>query len=296
MGFAGLSNYNSNYRSLRNCLLGQALRDPDHETIPITSAAIYCAIARRLGITADPWFSPGHVVVCVRLSPGQSLDNAVEQGEEATSMYLDPWGRDDEIPNEQVAPFAVPDTWYSRARQGLTHPVETVLRVHNNIQATNSAAENRWHFDPELGHLLSGHNQMNLLAAQYATLWVRSMLSDPEEFAFGNVPPFDKLISMIVDDFPEDITWAEGFFGPMLRCNPELFPPDWKEKLEYAAMIIRRMSSQEASADGHWHLDGDLASGQVFRHIRTSKIGVIFRAKMPETLPTAGKPDFFECQ
>jgi F-box protein 21 len=297
LGFNGLSD-RSNYRDLRNCLLGQALRHPDHETIPITSATIYCSIARRLGILADPWFNPGHVIVCVWPYPDRTLDGEeAQEGQKLTPMYLDPWGRDGEVPTDEVTPFAVPATWYSRTRKGLTHPVETVLRVHNNIQATNHAAENRFvHFESDLGQLLSGHSQMNLLAAQYASLWARIILADPQEFAFGNLPPYDKLTSLLVDDFPEDVTWAESMLGPMLQSNPELFPPNWKEKLEHAFTVARRRSANGESDDGDWRWDCELASGQVFRHKRNDNIGLIFRAKMPKTLPSTGKADFFECQ
>lgn len=297
IGFTGVRNH-SNYRNLRNCFIGQAIRNPEHETIPITSATIYCAIASRVGIAADPWFSPGHVTVCVKPKLDQTLDgDEVQEGETASPMYLDPWGRDDEVPSDQVLPFMVPVTWYSRGRDTRTHPVETVLRVHNNIQATNETAE-RWlaQSDESMGQLLSGHRKLNLLAARYASVWASMLLADPHEFAFGNLLPYDKLIDLILDHFPEDVVWIEQYLAPMLNSNPELFPANWKQDLDRAVLFLRSKSTAEESEENEHSWDAELASGQVFRHKRNEYIGLIFRAKMPETLPTTGKADFFECQ
>ena len=51
-GFRGVAE--TSYRALRNSFIGLVLRSPTHESLPLISVAIYCAVASRLGLDARP--------------------------------------------------------------------------------------------------------------------------------------------------------------------------------------------------------------------------------------------------
>lgn len=70
----GMDDSTLNYRNLRNCLIGQALTDPDHSSLPIISSAIFVSIGERIGLRAFVCEAPGHVFVNILGSPGESVD------------------------------------------------------------------------------------------------------------------------------------------------------------------------------------------------------------------------------
>ncbi len=70
----GITYPEDNYHNLRNCLIGHALSDPDHPSLPIISCAIYACIAQRLGLRAYCTTMPGHMHVTVIAPAGQTLD------------------------------------------------------------------------------------------------------------------------------------------------------------------------------------------------------------------------------
>src|SRR5881628_74675 len=93
------------YRYLRNCLIGRALRDDQHPSLPIISAAIYSALASRAGFEAYPSALPNQVHAIVLSPPGISLDGValpLEQAQHQETMFFDPYGSDEEVPIEQI--------------------------------------------------------------------------------------------------------------------------------------------------------------------------------------------------
>lgn len=73
-GLVGLDNPERTFRNVRNCLIGQALADPEHPSLPIISSTIYAGIARRLGLRAHCCAVPGHVYNTVLAPPGETVD------------------------------------------------------------------------------------------------------------------------------------------------------------------------------------------------------------------------------
>ncbi|CAK7266387.1 hypothetical protein SEPCBS119000_002003 [Sporothrix epigloea] len=71
---AGMDNADECYRDIRNCLIGQALEDPDHPSLPIISSAIFVSIGERIGLRAFCCAAPGHVFVTVLGNPGETVD------------------------------------------------------------------------------------------------------------------------------------------------------------------------------------------------------------------------------
>ncbi|KAL1899113.1 hypothetical protein Sste5346_003035 [Sporothrix stenoceras] len=71
---AGMPDPSFNYRNVRNCLIGHALTDPEHPSLPIISSAIFASIGERVGLRAFCCAVPGHVHATVLSNPGESID------------------------------------------------------------------------------------------------------------------------------------------------------------------------------------------------------------------------------
>ncbi|CAK7208448.1 hypothetical protein SCUCBS95973_000106 [Sporothrix curviconia] len=71
---AGMADPGHNYRNVRNCLIGHALTDPDHPSLPIISSAIFVSIGERIGLRTFCCAVPGHVHVTILGAPGESVD------------------------------------------------------------------------------------------------------------------------------------------------------------------------------------------------------------------------------
>ncbi|CAK7231905.1 hypothetical protein SEUCBS140593_008082 [Sporothrix eucalyptigena] len=71
---AGMTDPSINYRNVRNCLIGHALTDPEHPSLPIISSAIFVSIGERIGLRTFCCAVPGHVHATVLGPPGESVD------------------------------------------------------------------------------------------------------------------------------------------------------------------------------------------------------------------------------
>ena len=89
---------NSQYHDLQNNFIGIALQDGPHPSLPLVSVAIYCCVAQRLGIDAQPCGFPFHVLAIINPLPGHTLDgrNTVS-GASSEPMYMDPFRSNQQI-------------------------------------------------------------------------------------------------------------------------------------------------------------------------------------------------------
>ncbi|KAK2612111.1 hypothetical protein QQS21_001841 [Conoideocrella luteorostrata] len=282
----GLHNPERNYRNLRNCLIGQALRHQDHESIPLISSSIFCCLASRLGLNAHCCAFPNHVHAVVLAQPGQTLNNLpVDSNDEQERMYLDPYGEDDEVPasglQNLLTHFGL-QTSQSAFLEPVS-PVTMVLRTAQNIKATFARIlELQDNAHPELSQLLRGNGAMNMEASLYSAMWASLMLTPPSTFEWD-----DRLASFLrqfAGAWPEDAWLVEKYLLPMYSSFPPL-----------RNGFARHMNRGIGNPWEQWHLvrdqddlippvfrrnlDGNQSVpfkiGQVFRHRRYGWIGVI---------------------
>ena len=95
----GMVDPENNYRNIRNCLIGHALFDEEHQSLPIISSAIYCCLATRIGLTSACCAFPGHVHSMVFANDGETLDGKPTGKPSSTldgteKMFLDPFQLD----------------------------------------------------------------------------------------------------------------------------------------------------------------------------------------------------------
>lgn len=284
----GLQNPERSYRNLRNCLIGQALRHEEHESIPIISSAIFCCLAMRIGLTAQCCAFPSHVHAIVFAPPGQTLDGVpVNNGGESPPerMYLDPYGFDDEVPASGLQTLLAHFGWQTSTNAFLA-PVPSlsiVLRTSQNVKATFSRIlELQDDAHPELSQLIAGNNAMNVEASLYSALWASLMLTPPNTFEWD-----DRLASFLrrfAGSWPEDAWLVEKYLWPMYNSTSPL-------REGFARHVNRGLGDPWE----HWRLVRDqddlvppvfrrnllgnqsvpFKIGQVFRHRRYGWIGVI---------------------
>lgn len=88
----GISHGSTEYHDLQNNFIGIALQDEKHPSLPLITVAIYCCVARRLGLDAQPCGFPFHVLAIINPIVGYDLDgHAVEMGADSLPMYMDPF-------------------------------------------------------------------------------------------------------------------------------------------------------------------------------------------------------------
>ena len=91
------------YHNLENNFIGLGLSHAKNSSLPLQSAAIFSAVAGRLGVEAHPCNFPGHIYVVVQPPPDQTLDGEQRQADsssEAESMYMDPFDLGPEVPED----------------------------------------------------------------------------------------------------------------------------------------------------------------------------------------------------
>ena len=88
----------SHYHDLQNNFIATALKETSHPSLPLVSVVIYCCVAQRLGIDAQPCGFPFHVLAVINLSRGRTLDGRhTESSTSSETMYMDPFRSSKEV-------------------------------------------------------------------------------------------------------------------------------------------------------------------------------------------------------
>ncbi|KAH7325087.1 Transglutaminase-like superfamily-domain-containing protein [Stachybotrys elegans] len=219
----GLADPARTYRWLRNCLIGQALRHEDHESIPVISSSIYCCLAERLGLDAQCCTFPTHVYVVVFARPGETLDGApAKEGEPVERMYLDPFENDKEI-TARVLRQRMRELWVNPDAQNYFEPVppfQIGLRVSENIQATYRQYKQIG--TPEMVTLMAGPGKLNMDALHYASTWANILLMSPERTRSG-YPFLELFLVHLFREWPEDLWIVKRLLKHYYDCE-RVFP------------------------------------------------------------------------
>ncbi|GFP55081.1 hypothetical protein TASIC1_0004070600 [Trichoderma asperellum] len=189
----GLHDPKKDYRNLRNCLIGQALRHPDHDSLPIISAAIFCCVAARLGINASSCSFPSHVHVVVSAPAGFTLDGDLvdEMDSSSQRMFLDPYGSDDEVQLAHLERILAQLGFAEHTEQFIT-PVpasKMAIRVAHNISAS-----------------------LGIPACSYAGSWALLILNRPNRTTW--LDRLEKFLRRFPDVYPEDAWLVEKYLWP----------------------------------------------------------------------------------
>ncbi|BCR91719.1 uncharacterized protein ACHE_70562S [Aspergillus chevalieri] len=246
------------YHLLEHNFLGVALDDPNHNALPLISAAIYCYVAQKLGLNARPCGFPLHVHVIVTPAPGFDIDgNELDFAEQGEPMYLDPFNSQQEthISNLQNQLLLLGASNIERSNfLGESSTPQIVLRCGRNILASIQ----RMHRFPNVRQA-----EIDLPSAKYAAFWSFMLFSGSNQPAeLRHYLPW--LMELFTTDFPSDVHLVEQHIVPLLSGLPEY--EDILESLhdirtadEMPRQVRRRTTSNKSVR---------YRIGQVFRHRR----------------------------
>lgn len=219
------------YHALRNNFISLALFSPPHTSLPLQSVAIYCAVARRLGVNAKPSNYPHHVHAVIEAPPDTSLDGHPRgpthpprdtRPEDATDvMHMDPWRSAEEVPRDQLttrlsqmgAPVAQ-HAYHLSATTNLEVALRTGRNIMNSVQEARDRHRNPVAPSPETA---GAPTSPDIDAAWYAMLWSMVILGDATQPSTlhrrRQVLPY--LIEHYQSHFPEDLGLIETLIVPM---------------------------------------------------------------------------------
>ncbi|KAH7018289.1 F-box domain-containing protein [Microdochium trichocladiopsis] len=292
----GLDDSERTYRYLRNCLIGRALRDDRHPSLPIISAAIYACIASRFDVEAYVCSLPSEVHVVVLAPPGVNLDGITMPGNTTTprdKMYLNPFKSDDEVPLDHILEFLA-RFGSNAAQESLLGPTATdlvVMRVAQSIRASFTSFRTIELPLPQLIpyiELNRGDWARNLQPALYSMIWASIMmvpvLPENEDVRWDWQQDVRDLLTYFYEYFPEDSWLIEKYVCPMYDtfAAPTRRQQHWELPSKRVRDQIREIKEVDASIKTprrRRDLDPSyrvrFRVGQVFKHRRYDYHGLI---------------------
>ncbi|KAF2177879.1 YccV-like-domain-containing protein [Zopfia rhizophila CBS 207.26] len=224
-GFKGVPD--SSYRSLRNSFIGLALRSPNHESLPLISAGIYCSLASRLGLDARPCGYLYHVYVLVYAPPNHTLDGEYKPSSSShlAYMYVDPFKSSEEASEAALRTvlreMGVPSSEHSTFMSD-TSTREMALRTARNIM--NSVQADRQAGNGIHSSWLNAVPDMD--NAFYSALWAMMMLGPSEDGGLSNTSTRRRaylpyLLEHFQTHYPWDVTLLEQHIIPLFYSQPE---------------------------------------------------------------------------
>lgn len=253
------------YHCLEHNFLGFAINDPNHNSLPLISAAIYCYIAQKISLDARPCGFPFHVHVIVTPPSGQDIDgNAIPPGTQIEPIFMDPFRSAEETPVENLqnqlnilgASAAEQSTFL-----GASGVADIVLRCGKNIM--NSVQR--------LSQTSSAHlAPVDAVSARYAALWSSLLFSTslrPAELRHY-LPWF---LELFATEFPSDVNLVEQYLVPLFQGS--LQQEDILESLHVVRAVDEIPKQVKRRTPEHKAVRYRI--GQVFRHRRYIYLAVI---------------------
>lgn len=274
------------YRDLKNNFIGIALQDEKHPSLPLISAAIFCAVARRLGLDAGCCDFPNHVHAVVSPNNGETLDGPILKASlgPPEPMYLDPYRSDREVPVEhlktQLLAWGVQEDDFPRflshmstRRIALRTSKSILTTIHEFRGLGRNEANNTGHASIKL----YGNPYLDMDNAFYSALWSNFILSSIP----GRAASIDQVefIPIILERF-EYLYHMDGVFLEKYICaSPSILVRTDLARLVEAIRVVRAsdtMPKQVRRRDrqaSHGKIQYEV--GQVFRHKRYGYEAVI---------------------
>lgn len=256
------------YHSLKHNYLGFALSDPNHNSLPLISAVIYCFIARRLGLSAHPCGFPFHVHVIILPPLGTDMDgNVLGDGVRGEPMYMDPFRSEGETTisdlRSQLNFLGVTNTEQA-SFLGESSTEDIVLRCGKNI--LHSIQRMSWFPNMQL-------EPVDMSSARYAALW-SSMLLTRFHLAMDTWRHLELLVDVIANEFPSDFHFIEKYISIFPNYRIVIQQSNIRDKLQGMQAADETPRRERRRIPGRE--DVLYRVGQVFQHRRYGYTAVIF--------------------
>ena len=272
-----------NYHNLENNFIGIALYDNEHPSLPLISVAIYCCIAKRLGLDASPCGFPFHVCAIIKVPRGADLDGSPLPTSPSTPnvMYMDPFRSDEETPRadlqaqlRQIGSAQGDDVHLLDAAS----VSEIVLRTGRNIIASVQTSYRNAVAPNPSGHNRSASPVPDTESAFYAALWASLLLGisprgdGPVVATAQRRNYLPHIVEQFEKHFPSDVSLIERYILPLFQHFEE-YPT-----LRDTVRVMRAGDSMPKQVKPRTkeilqHVKYKV--GQVFRHKRYNYIAVI---------------------
>ncbi|OAG44034.1 hypothetical protein AYO21_01886 [Fonsecaea monophora] len=262
-----------NYHSIDHMFLGVALFSTNRNSVPLISASIFCYVARRFNLRAEPCSFPFHVYAFVQAPLGFDIDghplaeSSSQEPSDLTHFYMDPFH------NSEPISRSVLETRLKFMNPGVT-PTQTVAymspapprdlsaRTALNILASPS-------HDPGLPL----HPINTNLAAYSALFALVSIPSEPPRHATHLRQHLAVLTQHFLEYFDLDIHLFETCVLPLTNDLPDA--------RAYRNLILQLKESDHESRPAKYRADPrnsevKYSVGQVFRHRRRNYVAVIY--------------------
>lgn len=258
------------FSNLRNSLLGQALRHPEHESNPNISSSIFCALAERVGINAQCFLAPMMVHVIVTPPDGESLDGTADTTQ--SYMFLDPWGSEGEAPLRHLEELTSRFGLNIRDLIGAGTPGGVTERASNNIEVC-CVRNLRTSTSRNVARLIKGNDIVNLHSCLYAVKWARALFAQPYTLLWNQ--RVSDLLRFAIQHWPED-SWVIREYAGQLPPIDVLQPALGQLEAFHKDVMTADSISPTVYANP---LPASRVTpfriGQVFRHRRFNWIGAI---------------------
>ncbi|KAF1946629.1 F-box domain-containing protein [Clathrospora elynae] len=271
----------TSYRALRNSFIGLVLRSPTHESLPLISVAIYCAVARRVGLDARPCGFLFHVYTLIYAPKNYNLDGEYKPTSfsELDYMYLDPFRSSTEVRQGDLQRvlrnMGVPSGEH-RSFLSDTNTREMVLRTARNVM--NSVQTIR---DTEVG--MSGiqaswlNSYPDMDNAFYATIWAMLLLGPADDASDLGATTIRRrqylpyLLEHFQTHFPWDVTLLSRYIIPMFHNQFE------GHRLSQFVQSMHQVDAMPKSVVNRSEYTNKVVFrvGQLFQHKRYGYEGVV---------------------
>ncbi|KAF2827582.1 YccV-like-domain-containing protein [Ophiobolus disseminans] len=278
-GFEGVPD--TSYRALGNSFIGLVLSSETHHSLPLISVAIYCALARRVGLDARPCGFLFHVYTLVYAPPNYNLDGEYKPTSTTVRdyMYLDPFRSSTEVQRgdlqRTLRDMGVPGAEHEHFLSDTTTR-EMVLRTARNIM--NSFQNIRQTEATIRGIQASWFNTYpDMDNAFYATIWSMIILGPSDDAANASNATTRRrqylpyLLEHFQTHFPWDVTLLEKYVIPMFYNQPE------GQRLLQFVQSMHQVDSMRKSviSRDEKSMNVGFKVGQLFQHKRYSYEGVV---------------------
>lgn len=252
----------SHYHDLQNNFIGIALQNEPHPSLPLVSVAIYCCVAQRLGIDAQPCGFPFHMLAIIKPSPGRTLDGRhTVSGTSSEPMYMDPFRSNQEVYvkdlRSQLERLGISPSNFPELL-GVSSTAEIVRRSAKNI-ITSLQAIRRNHD--------AGHSFPNVDCAFYAAAWALLLLPEGSTITAGaqRANLLGHITELIEKHFLTDTWLIEKYILPLIEDGPQ------HGQLQNTIRVIRTTDHMPKNVKGR--TSDSLRNviykvGQIFHHKR----------------------------
>jgi len=266
----------ADFHALRNNFITMALFDTTHSSLPLQSVAIYCAIARRLGVSAKPSNYPHHVHAVIEAPSGKTLDGAPfpadSNADSPRVMYLDPWRSSDEVLPAQLhlrlSQMGAPPEQHSHYL-GPSSNLDVAIRTSRNIMHSVQEARDR-----QRGMTRGAVYYPDIEAAWYSMLWSMLVLGDntPVLTLHRRRQCLPYLVEQYQTHFPEDTGLIERHIAAMFQGERE---HEILSKLVEAKRAADTAPILPCPRDGDTDSSVRFRIGTYFQHKRYGYFGVV---------------------